>query len=217
MGVICNSGMMRLYAVTDRAYAKDIPLTELVEAALKGGVTCVQLREKNISEEEYITEAIEMKRLCQKYGVPLIINDNPFVARESNADGVHVGQLDMDASKVREIIGSDKILGVTAKTVEQAAAAVRNGADYLGCGAVFVSPTKPNAIAITKETLKEICASVPVPVCAIGGITEKNMTALSGSGIDGVAMVSGIFANPDIEAASRRIRAASEAMFGRKD
>lgn len=212
----CNSRTMRLYAITDSAFAQNATLPEIVEAALKGGVTCVQLREKNISDDEYIAKAIEMKHLCEQYGVPLIINDNPYVALKSGADGVHIGQSDMKASDVRKIIGSDRILGITAKTVEQAVIAVKNGADYLGCGAIFASPTKTNAISITKDTLKEICRAVSVPVCAIGGITETNMTMLSDSGIDGVAMVSGIFANLDIEAACKRMRAASEAMFGGK-
>ena len=209
-----NAKTMRLYAVTESAFAQNATLPEMVEAALQGGVTCVQLREKNISDDAYIAKAMEMKRLCGRYGVPLIINDNPYVALKSGADGVHVGQLDMSASDVRKIIGSGRILGVTAKTAEQAAFAVKNGADYLGSGAVFASPTKPNAISITKDTLKEICRAVSVPVCAIGGITEANMRMLSDSGIDGVAMVYGIFANPDIEAACKRMRAACEAMFG---
>ena len=196
---------MRLYAVTDRSWLRGQTLLEHVEQALMGGVTLVQLREKELEEEKFLREAVEMARLCHRYGVPLLINDNVDIARRSGADGVHVGQDDMEAACVRGILGSDMIVGVTAKTVEQAMRAQDAGADYLGSGAVFGSATKLNAKPMTKELLNAICHAVEIPVVAIGGINRQNILELSGTDIDGVAVVSGIFAAEDIETECRHL------------
>lgn len=198
--------MMRLYAVTDRSWLRGQTLLEQVEQALIGGTTLVQLREKELDEETFLREAIDMAKLCHRYGVPLLINDNVEIARRSGADGVHVGQDDMEAASVRSILGSDMIVGVTAKTVEQALRAQEAGADYLGSGAVFGSSTKLNAKPMTKELLKTICNAVSIPVVAIGGINRSNILELAGTNIDGVAVVSGIFAAADIEAECRHLR-----------
>ena len=205
--------MLRLYAVTDRSWVGTQALYEQVEQALRGGATCVQLREKELNDTDFLAEAKELKILCARYGVPLIINDNVELALKVDADGVHVGQEDMDARDVRGLIGPDKILGVTAKTVEQARKAQRNGADYLGSGAVFGSTTKLNARPMTKALLQEICESVTIPVVAIGGIHRGNLASLAGTGIRGAAVVSGIFAAADIEAECRVLRAEVEKIF----
>ena len=202
-----TESMLRLYAVTDRSWVGTQTLYEQVEAALRGGVTCVQLREKELNPEDFLAEAKEIKTLCARYGVPLIINDNVELALKVDADGVHVGQEDMDARDVRNLIGADKILGVTAKTVEQAQKAQLAGADYLGSGAVFGSTTKLNAKPMTKELLQSICQSVSIPVVAIGGIHRGNIASLAGTGIRGAAVVSGIFAAADIEEECFRLRA----------
>ena len=199
--------MLRLYAVTDRSWVGTQTLYEQVEAALRGGVTCVQLREKELNPEDFLAEAKQIKTLCARFGVPLVINDNVELALKVDADGVHVGQEDMDARDVRNLIGADKILGVTAKTVEQAQKAQLAGADYLGSGAVFGSTTKPNARPMTKELLHSICQSVTIPVVAIGGIHRGNIASLAGTGIRGAAVVSGIFAAADIEEECFRLRA----------
>ena len=199
--------MLRLYAVTDRSWVGTQALYEQVEQALRGGATCVQLREKELNDTDFLAEAKELKILCARYGVPLIINDNVELALKVDADGVHVGQEDMDARNVRSLIGPDKILGVTAKTVEQAQRAQKAGADYLGSGAVFGSTTKPNAKPMTKELLHSICQSVTIPVVAIGGIHRGNIASLAGTGIRGAAVVSGIFAAADIEEECFRLRA----------
>ena len=199
--------MLRLYAVTDRSWVGTQALYEQVEQALRGGATCVQLREKELNDTDFLAEAKELKILCARYGVPLIINDNVELALKVDADGVHVGQEDMDAQDVRNLIGADKILGVTAKTVEQAQKAQLAGADYLGSGAVFGSTTKPNARPMTKELLHSICQSVTIPVVAIGGIHRGNIASLAGTGIRGAAVVSGIFAAADIEEECFRLRA----------
>lgn len=202
--------MLRLYAVTDRSWLGEQTLYEQVELALRGGVTCVQLREKELPPAAFLAEAKELKVLCARFGVPLIINDNVELALEVDADGVHVGQEDMDAQDVRSLIGPDKILGVTAKTIEQAQNAQRNGADYLGSGAVFGSTTKWNAKPMSRELLQSICESVTIPVVAIGGIHRGNIATLAGTGIRGAAVVSGIFAAADIEAECRYLRAEVE-------
>ena len=199
--------MLRLYAVTDRSWVGTQTLYEQVEAALRGGVTCVQLREKELNPEDFLSEAKQIKTLCARFGVPLIINDNVELALKVDADGVHVGQEDMDARDVRGLIGPAKILGVTAKTIEQAQKAQLAGADYLGSGAVFGSTTKPNARPMTKELLHSICQSVTIPVVAIGGIHRGNIASLAGTGIRGAAVVSGIFAAADIEEECFRLRA----------
>ena len=198
--------MLLLYAVTDRSWEGKQSLYEQVEDALKGGVTIIQLREKGLDEEEFLREAIQIKELCGKYQVPLIINDNVDVALKSGADGVHVGMEDTPVQEIRQRVGEDFIIGATAKTVEQARAAKQAGADYLGVGAVFPSPTKKNAIRITREQLKEICSSVNIPAVAIGGITYENMEEIRGAGIAGVAVVSSIFAAGNIEKATVELK-----------
>ena len=198
--------MLRLYAVTDRSWLRGQTIYEQVEQALIGGATMVQLREKELDDESFLREAVELAKLCHRYGVPLLINDNVAIARRSSADGVHVGQDDMEAASVRSILGSDMIVGVTAKTAEQAIRAQEAGADYLGSGAVFGSATKLNAKPMTKELLNTICHSVTIPVVAIGGINRHNILELAGTDISGVAVVSGIFAASDIEAECRHLR-----------
>ena len=199
--------MLRLYAVTDRSWLGTQTLAQQVEQALRGGATCVQLREKELNDTDFLAEAKELKILCARYGVPLIINDNVELALKVDADGVHVGQEDMDARDVRGLIGPDKILGVTAKTIEQAQKAQLAGADYLGSGAVFGSTTKRNAKPMTKALLQSICQSVTIPVVAIGGIHRGNIATLAGTGIRGAAVVSGIFAAADIEEECRLLKA----------
>ncbi len=196
---------MFLYAVTDRSWLKGKTLPQAVEEAILGGATFVQLREKNIAEEEYISLAKEVKRVTDRYHVPFVIDDNVKVCLESGADGIHIGQSDMDACDVRKLIGEDKIMGVSARTLEQAKRAEAYGADYLGVGAVFSTSTKLDAKSVTVEELKNITSSVTIPVVAIGGITHDNVDGLSGSGIDGVAVVSALFARDDIEAAARKM------------
>ena len=202
--------MLRLYAVTDRAWLRGRTFLEQVEDALRGGATMVQLREKALDEDAFLREAIALAKLCHRYGVPLLINDNVEIARRSGADGVHVGQEDMAAAEVRGILGSDMIVGVTAKTVEQALRAQDSGADYLGSGAVFGSSTKLNAKPMTRETLSAITHAVSIPVVAIGGIHSGNILELAGTGIAGVAVVSGIFAAENIEEECRLLRRLAE-------
>lgn len=187
-----------LYAVTDRHWLNGRTLEEDVELALKGGATLVQLREKNLNFEDFCREAEKIHLLCQKYKVPLIINDNVDVAQAVNAEGVHLGQGDMSIAKAREILGNGKIIGATARTKEQAVNAEMDGADYVGSGAVFGTSTKSDAVKMSFATLNEICKSVQIPVTAIGGITKENVSELKGTGISGVAVVSGIFAEKDI-------------------
>lgn len=194
-----DKSSMLLYAVTDRAFAKKQTLYEQVNSAIKGGITMLQLREKELSEAEFLKEAEKIKPLCRANDIPFIINDDVDVAVKCGADGVHIGQNDMAAEKVRQIVGDDMILGVSAQTPEQAVKAEEAGADYLGVGAVFPTSTKSDALSVSYETLKEICASVSIPVVAIGGICAENIKELSGSGIDGVALVSAIFGAEDIE------------------
>ncbi len=196
-----------LYAVTDRKTSDMDLFLSQVEAALKGGVTLLQLREKNLDYEAFINEAITVKALCEKYGVPLIINDNIAVALKSGADGVHVGIEDTPVEKIREIAGDDFIIGATAKTTQQAVNAEKAGATYLGVGAVFPSPTKKNAIRITNEQLREICSSVKIPAVAIGGINLENADEISGSGISGIAVVSSVFSADDIQSAAEKLKA----------
>ena len=190
---------MLLYAVTDRAWVGRQTLYEQVECAIRGGVTCLQLREKELDSGSFFEEAEKIKLLCNKSNVPFIVNDNVEIAVKCGADGVHIGQEDMAAAEVRRIIGKDMILGVSAQTVEQAKKAEQDGADYLGVGAVFPTSTKLDAADVPYDTLKEICAAVKIPVVAIGGIKRENIKMLSGSGISGIAVVSAIFAAEDIE------------------
>ncbi len=199
-----------LYAVTDRAWVGRQTLLEQIESALKGGATLVQLREKDLPRLDYIRQAAQATALCHRYGVPLIVNDSLEVALKSGADGVHVGIEDQPVAEIRRQAGKGFLIGATAKTVEQARAAQAAGADYLGVGAVFPSPPKKNAIRLTPGQLREICASVSIPCVAIGGISRENLPALAGGGMDGFALVSAIFSQPDIEAACRELRALAE-------
>lgn len=202
-----------LYAITDRSWLNGRTLYEQVEQALQGGVTCLQLREKNLPRHEFLQEAKEIKKLCIPRHVPLIINDDVEVALEADADGVHVGQKDMDVPTVRKKLGKGKIIGVTAKTVEQALLAEMQGADYLGTGAVFGTSTKKDAIPISFEQLNKVCEAVRIPTVAIGGITIENISELSGSKISGVAVVSGIFAQEDITCAAEKLYARACSLF----
>lgn len=201
---------MLLYAVTDRAWVGKQTLYEQVESALKGGVTCVQLREKNQSEEEFLREAIEISSLCKKYNVPFIINDNVKIAIECCATGVHVGQDDCEVSDVRKLVGDEMIVGVSAHDVEEAKKAVASGADYLGVGAVFSTSTKAYTNVLSFETVKAISGAVDVPIVAIGGINRENILKLKGAGVDGAAIVSGIFSAEDIESECKTLRKLSE-------
>ena len=208
----CSKEMMLLYAVTDRMWTGKQTLMEQVEDALKGGATCVQLREKELDEEAFLQEAMEMKALCEKYHVPFFVNDNVEIAVKCKADGIHVGQSDMATAKVRQTVGEDMMIGVSVHSVEEALEAVRNGADCLGVGAMFSTSTKANADVLTKEVLKEICDAVDIPVVAIGGISKGNMADLTGTGVDGVALVSAIFGAEDIEKECRILRQMAEEM-----
>ncbi|MEE8885373.1 MAG: thiamine phosphate synthase [Eubacteriales bacterium] len=198
-----------LYAVTDRHWLNGRRLYDDVEEALKGGVTFVQLREKDdmaMSHDDFLAEAKEIKELCRKYKVPFLIDDDVDLAIEAGADGVHVGQHDMEAGAVREKLGEDKILGVSAQTVEEALLAEKRGADYLGVGAVFHTGSKADADDVSHETLKAICDAVKIPVVAIGGITKDNVKQLAGTGIVGISVISAIFAQDDREKAARELK-----------
>jgi len=208
----CDKRHMLLYAVTDRAWTGKQTLYEQVEAALKGGVTCVQLREKELDETAFLQEAKELCALCRRYGVPFLVNDNVEIAIACGADGIHVGQEDLAAGEVRCRVGENMILGGSVHTVEEACQAVRDGADYLGLGAVFPTSTKTDVEQMPNETLRAICDAVDVPIVAIGGINRGNILRLAGSGVDGVALVSAIFSAEDIEGACRELRALSEKM-----
>ena len=201
-----------LYLVTDRAWLKENALADQIETAVKSGVTFVQLREKKLALKDFIKMAEKIKRITDACQVPFVINDNIEVALAIDADGVHVGQQDMNARDVRKIIGNDKILGVSAQTVEHALAAERCGADYLGVGAVFGTDTKLDAQRVSRDTLKEITKRVRIPVVAIGGIDETNILTLKGSHIEGVAVVSAILAKPDICAATRNLKKLAQAL-----
>ncbi len=202
--------MMKLYAVTDRAWTGKQTLLEQAEAALRGGITCLQLREKNLDRDSILREAVELKDLCRSYGVPLIINDDPEIAVKSGADGVHIGQKDITLKDAREITGNNMIIGVTAASPELAVAAELCGADYIGSGAVFGSNTKSDARPLSHEVLRKICSSVKIPVVAIGGINRDNMPLLAGTGIAGTALVSAVFSAEDIESECRKLLEISE-------
>lgn len=208
-----DKSSMLLYAVTDRTWLKGRSLTHVVEEAIKAGITFLQLREKDLDNASFLQLAREVKSVADKYEIPYVINDNVEVAMSSGADGVHIGQDDMDAEYVRRIIGPDKILGVSAQTVEQAISAEKSGADYIGVGTVFPTSTKLDAETVSFKTLKEICKAVSIPVVAIGGIHKDNAIKLAGSGIDGIAVVSAIFAQEDITAAVRKLRQISSRML----
>lgn len=208
----CGKEDLLLYAVTDRSWLNGETLYGQVEKALKGGVTFVQLREKILDEEAFLEEAKEIQKLCAQYHVPFVINDNVEIAAKIGADGVHVGQSDMEAGDVREKLGPDKIIGVSAQTVEQALRAQEHGADYLGVGAVFPTGSKADAVEVSHETVRAITEAVDIPVIAIGGITKDNVSELQGTGICGIAVISAIFAQKDITAAVRILKERTKAV-----
>lgn len=204
----CAKENLLLYAVTDRHWLDGRTLKEVVLESLEGGVTMLQLREKHLDEAHFLEEAKELQTLCRSWHVPFLINDNVEIALAIDADGVHVGQSDMAAGDVRKKLGDDKIIGVSAQTVEQALLAEKAGADYLGVGAVFPTSSKDDANEVTYETLKAICSAVSIPVVAIGGITQENVHQLAGSGICGAAVISAIYAEPDIKKAAAELKKA---------
>ncbi len=201
-----SSDILRLYAITDRQWLNNMTLPQAVEQAIIGGATFVQLREKNIDENEMIKLALDVKRVTDKYGVPFVINDNVYLAKEVDADGVHVGADDMSVAKARLILGDNKIVGGTARTLERALIAAEEGADYLGIGAVFNTSTKSGTTHMTKELANNINNAVSIPTIAIGGINVNNVLGLGGYGISGVAVVSGIFNNEDIVKGTRNLK-----------
>ena len=203
---------MTLYAVTDRSWLGERTLAQVVEQVLRGGATFLQLREKELDRAAFLAEARELKGLAAKYRVPFVINDDIDIALESDADGVHLGQTDLMGRDARALIGPDKILGITANTVELAVAAEKAGADYIGAGAVFGTTTKQNAKNLSLDTLRDICRAVTIPVVAIGGINGDNLPRLAGTGAAGAAVVSALFAQQDPEEAARRLRALAEKM-----
>ena len=207
-----NAYAMTLYAVTDRTWVKDTTLMDQVKEALEGGITFLQLREKHLSKEEFIKEAREMKELSKEYKVPFVINDNIEVALAVDADGVHIGQDDMSVEEARKLLGEDKIIGVSAHNVEEAIKAQKGGADYLGVGAVCATSTKKDANVVSKEEIKKICHTVEIPVVAIGGIKKENIKTLEGTDVDGVAVVSAIFAAKDIKKDTKQLRSLVEEM-----
>lgn len=202
----CSKKELQLYAITDRHWLNGRSLYEVVKESLDGGVTFLQLREKQLDEDHFLEEAKKLQGLCSEYNVPFIINDNVEIALAINADGVHIGQSDMEMKEAREKLGPDKIIGVSAHTKEEALLAQAQGADYLGVGAVFPTSSKDDAESVSYETLKEICEVVSIPVVAIGGITKDNLHQLSGSGISGVSVISAIYAQPDIKEAARELK-----------
>lgn len=209
----CSEKELLLYAVTDRHWLGEETLYDQVKKALDGGATFVQLREKNLDREVFLAEAKEIQKLCKEYGVSFVVNDEVSIAKDIDADGVHVGQSDMEAMDVRKILGPDKIIGVSAQTVEQAIIAEKHGADYLGVGAVFTTGSKDDADDVSHETLKAICEAVSIPVIAIGGITKDNVAELAGSGICGVAVISAIFGQKDIQKATEELKFSVENML----
>ena len=208
-----DKASLLLYAVTDRYWlGPGETLDQAVEKALKGGTTFVQLREKELDEETFLEEARQLKELCRQYNVPFVINDNVDIALAMDADGVHVGQSDMEAGDVRAKLGPDKIIGVSVQTVEQALLAQERGADYLGVGAVFATGSKDDADDVSHETLQAICEAVDIPAVAIGGISKDNVGQLAGRGLAGIAVISAIFGQPDIEAAAADLKQRTAAM-----
>lgn len=201
-----DKNSLELYAITDRHWLNGASLYDQVEQTILGGATFIQVREKELDKEDFLNEAVEIQKLCKAHHIPFVINDNVEIARSIDADGVHVGQSDMKAGDVRALIGTVKILGVSVQTVEQAVLAEKNGADYLGVGAVFQTGSKADADDVSHETLKAICEAVSIPVIAIGGITKDNVMQLAGSGICGIAVISAIFAQKDIYAATAELK-----------
>ncbi len=209
----CDKKDLLLYAVTDRHWLNGRSLIDVVKESLDGGVTMLQLREKTLEEGKFLEEAKALQALCRERKIPFIVNDNVEIAKAMDADGVHVGQSDMEALDVRAKLGPDKIIGVSAQTVEQALLAEKHGADYLGVGAVFPTGSKDDADDVSYETLKAICAAVSIPVVAIGGITRENTARLAGSGICGVAVISAIYGAKEIKTAAEELKAATEEML----
>ena len=209
---ILTKDQLLLYAVTDSHWLNGRTLHSVVKESLEGGVTFVQLREKQLDEAHFMEEAKDLQVLCREYNVPFIINDNVDIALAMDADGVHVGQSDMEAGDVRAKLGPDKIIGVSAQTVGQALLAQERGADYLGVGAVFHTDSKADAADISHETLKAITEAVDIPVIAIGGISKENVSELSGTGICGIAVISAIFAEKDIKNATKKLKKLTEEM-----
>ena len=201
----CAQKDLTRYAITDRHWLNGQTLKSQVEKALKGGATMIQIREKDLNEKDFLLEAEELLALCRSYNVPFIVNDNVELAVKIGADGVHVGQSDMNARDVRALIGNDKILGVSTQTVEQALFAQECGADYLGVGAVFPTGSKDDAEVLDRKTLMDICKAVSIPVVAIGGITKDNVRELKGTGIAGISVISAIFAQKDIQNATAEL------------
>ena len=202
----CGKKELQLYAITDRHWLNGRSLYEVVKESLDGGVTFLQLREKQLDEDHFLEEAKKLQGLCSEYNVPFIINDNVEIALAINADGVHIGQSDMEMKEAREKLGPDKIIGVSAHTKEEALLAQAQGADYLGVGAVFPTSSKDDAESVSYETLKAICEVVSIPVVAIGGITRENLHQLSGSGVSGISVISAIYAQSDIKEAARELK-----------
>ena len=205
--------LLRLYAVTDRSWVGIQTLLEQIESSLLGGTTLVQLREKDLSDCEFIQEAISVKRLCERFGVPLLINDNVNVALRSGADGVHLGQDDLPLQEARKMLGPNKIIGISTHTVEEAMEAEQGGADYVGVGSVFATQTKLDVNVLSIDYIREICQAVNIPVVAIGGIKEENMDVLRNTGVAGIAVVSAIFGQPDIEMATLRLKEYADRLF----
>lgn len=209
----CDKKNLLLYAVTDRSWLGTESLYSQVKKAIDGGVTFVQLREKELAQEAFYKEALEIQALCREKNIPFVINDNVALAKKIDADGVHVGQEDMEAGDVRSLLGPDKIIGVSAHSVEEALLAEKRGADYLGVGAAFSSNSKKDVSCISHETIRDICQAVQIPVIAIGGINETNIEELKGTGICGVAVISAIFAKKDITGAARTLRDQVDTLF----
>lgn len=209
----CDPKDLLLYAVTDRHWLNGRTLVDVVKESLDGGVTMIQLREKSLDAGKFLEEAKELQALCRERHVPFIVNDNVDIAKAMDADGVHVGQDDMAALDARAKLGTDKLIGVSAHTVEEALLAEKQGADYLGVGAVFPTSSKSDVGEMSYETLKAICEAVSIPVVAIGGIGRENVSRLAGSGICGVAVISAIYAQKDIRAAAADLKTAVEEML----
>lgn len=200
-----DSKSLLLYAITDRTWLKGRTLAEAVEEAILGGATFIQLREKNLGCDEFLKSAMEVKAITDKYRISFVVNDNVNVAAAVGADGVHIGQSDVEIKTAREKLGPDKIIGLSAGTVEEAVKAEQNGANYLGVGSIFNTSTKLDARTVSIETLKEICEAVSIPVIAIGGISEDNIHELAVTGIVGISVISAIFAQDDIKNAASRL------------
>lgn len=209
----CDKKNLLLYAVTDRSWLGTESLYSQVKKAIDGGVTFVQLREKELAQEAFYKEALEIQALCREKNIPFVINDNVALAKKIDADGVHVGQEDMEAGDVRSLLGPDKIIGVSAHSVEEALLAEKRGADYLGVGAAFSTNSKKDVSCISHKTIRDICQAVQIPVIAIGGINETNIEELKGTGICGVAVISAIFAKKDITGAARTLRNQVDTLF----